>query len=186
MAKDAHLIAILTRLLTAGQNRVRHHWFAGSLLLACTLFLVGNWSERLSGHRATVELQTRLADKAQAGGGVLVVTGSLECVRTLEAIGTIVEFMTAAGVAASGLVVDDGVSREVLGAVLAAANKRYPHDTISQDAVGGVVSLTGTPAFVGVSPEGDVVFVEHVSSVVRGSSGAEDAAHHLAIRLGAS
>lgn len=174
-------------LLRAGWRQVRLHWFSASLMVACSLFLADGAVEWLAGRRAAVEYQNKVAETVQKGGGILVNSGALECVGTLDAVADIVESVTKVGVAATGLVIGDGVNGAVLDAVLAKANQRFRHESVSWNAVRRIVGVTGTPVFLGIGADGNVAFVEHVSSIVRANpDGPANAADRLAARLDVS
>ncbi len=175
---------VLLRSVGAGWGAVKPHWYAGALTLTCGLFMANAWYDQSRDQRALSELQYKLGAMALQGGGVFVVTGAGECVATLEAIGNVAQRLMDAGISVGGLVLQDGRATEVYEAVLEAANERFPHEPVRWEAIQPLAGITGTPALLGVSSEGRVTFVEHVSSIVRANpAGAEDAARQLAARL---
>lgn len=175
---------VLLQRVGAGWRLAKPHWYAGALTLICGLFVANAWHDKSRDRRATTEFQYKVGAMAIQGGGVFVVTGARECVATLAAIGNVAQRLMDAGVPVGGLVLQDGTTPEILEAVLEAANERFPHAPVRWEAIQPLAGVTGIPALFGVSSEGRITFVEHLSSVLRANpAGAEEAAKRLAARL---
>ena len=155
----------------------KQHWYAGTLTVACSLFMATSWTE----NSAANDFTGRLEMMANRGGGIMVVSTVAECAETLESVGRLAQRLKETGVAVLGLVVADGSSESALKRVMDRANVRFTHESVRWREVAGFAAWTGTPVVVGVGDDGRVLFVEHVSSTLSQSADLSQ----LAARLGA-
>lgn len=181
----AALLGSSRRLTAATWARGKVHWYAGCLTVACGMFIAGAWGAYSQERQATNDIMSKLGVAAANGGGVLMVMGADECIATLDAVGDVARQLIDAGVFVRGLVVQEGAVPAVLEVVLRAANDRFPHEAVSWASVRPLVGVIGTPALIGVSSDGGVRFIEHMSTLVRGNpGGAPQAAEDLVARVG--
>ena len=136
-------------------------WKTGILALACALFA----TDSLRDGAALREFESHIGEMATEGGGVLFVMSTADCLRSADVAGSVAEILQAQGLTVKGLVVRDWVDDAVLSLVLDVANERFEHVPIRARGTTALLSLTGTPVVLGVTPDGTLAVVERYGAM---------------------
>lgn len=155
-ARSVRYLVNAKSLPSSAWRYIRDQWYVCGLTLASVFFVYGiavDW-------RAGRHLES-MVQEFDDGSGLLVVTQVGECVQTLVDIDEVVDHLQDLGVPVHGLVIEANHSSQLVAAVVEQANTRFRHETVAWRVVQPLLSLIGTPAVIGVSREGRVLFVDH-------------------------
>ena len=136
----------------------KQRWKVWALAFACLLFTINTVHERAVVHA----FESHVEGMADAGGGVLFVLSPADCLAATDITTSVVATLSGYGVAAQGLVVREGVTREGLALVLDAANQRFPHVAVGARGAVAFVGRAGTPMVLAVRADGVVTVMERL------------------------